>query len=139
MQDLNDLWCFRLGSLSRKIYRYYNTHFSEYNITLPQSFVLFDLLKHDGSSIKDIAARVQLDPPAVTNFVDRLVNEDLMLRKEDPSDRRSVKVFLTQNGKDKAKQLLPIAVEFNKQMRNAMKNTDADAFEHALSILEKTL
>ena len=93
MEKYQQFWCFRLGAITRKISREYNTRFLEFGITLGQSFVLFDLLEHDGAGIKDIAGRVQLDSPAVTGLVDRLSRQGLVERIDDPSDRRSVKSY----------------------------------------------
>lgn len=116
MDQFNDFVCFRLGSLSRRIIRYYNGRFAELGITLGQSFVLFSLLKHDGSSVKDIATAVQLDSPAVTGLVDRLIKEGLVERQEDPEDRRSIQVYLTANGRQIANEAFVIAQEFNQHM-----------------------
>ena len=95
MEKFTEFWCFRLNVLSRKISRKYNSKCLEYGITAPQSFVLFDLLDHEGSNVKDIAARVQLDSSAVTGVIDRLYKEELVKREEDPNDRRSLNIYLT--------------------------------------------
>ena len=100
METYNNLLCFRLGVLTRRINRYYNNQYARYGITIGQSFILFDLLINECSCLKDIAARVQLDSPAVTGFIDRLVKEDLVERQEDPCDRRSLCISLTEKGQN---------------------------------------
>lgn len=139
MEDFTSLWCFKIGTLSRKINRWYNKRLSPYNITVSQSFVLFDLAVHEGSCIKDIAARVNLDSPAVTGLVDRLVKEELVERLEDPMDRRSIKVYLTVRGNDLVNELGPIAEEFNNIMHNSLKPEDLDSFERSLYLLDNIL
>lgn len=139
MNDISHFLCFRLGALSRKIYRHYNTLFSDYGITVTQSFILFDLLLHESSNVKDIASRVQLDSPAITGLVDRLAKESLVERREDPSDRRSLLVGLTTKGRKLAEKLVPVAEEFNKNMKVALIQKDSGAFERSLARLEKFL
>jgi DNA-binding MarR family transcriptional regulator len=139
MKDISSFLCFRLGALSRKIYRHYNTLFSKYGITVTQSFILFDLLFHESSNVKDIASRVQLDSPAITGLVDRLAKENLVERKEDPSDRRGLLIALTTKGRKLAEELEPIAKEFNKNMQGVLIPEDAGAFERSLDRLEKCL
>ena len=139
MEKYQQFWCFRLGAITRKISREYNTRFLEFGITLGQSFVLFDLLEHDGAGIKDIAGRVQLDIPAVTGLVDRLSRQGLVERIDDPSDRRSVKILLTEKGKELAGRLLPIAQEYNSCIKDAIDSLDVPIFERSLTQLEQNL
>lgn len=139
MEKYQQFWCFRLGAITRKISREYNTRFLEFGITLGQSFVLFDLLEHDGAGIKDIAGRVQLDSPAVTGLVDRLSRQGLVERIDDPSDRRSVKIQLTEKGKELAGRLLPLAQEYNSCIKDAIDSLDVPIFERSLTQLEQNL
>ncbi len=137
MYKFTEAWCFRLAALSRKISRKYNTQCSEFGITATQSFVILDLLDHDGSSVKDIAARIQLDSPAVTGVIDRLYKEELVHRAEDPSDRRSLQIFLTSKGRTLAEKIIPMADDFNRQMQVGFKADEVSFFEKYLSRIEQ--
>ncbi|MDD3852314.1 MAG: MarR family transcriptional regulator [Syntrophomonadaceae bacterium] len=137
--QFNDLICFRLGSITRRISRYYNNRFAELGITLGQSFVLYSLLERDGRSVKDIAAAVQLDSPAVTGLVDRLVKEGLVIRSEDPDDRRSVNVFLTDRGLQVANESLAITREFNQYLFDNHCDTAVAEIEHSLLQWEEVI
>jgi DNA-binding MarR family transcriptional regulator len=139
METISHFLCFRLGALTRRIYRHYNTLFSKYGITVTQSFILFDLLSRQSSNVKDIASRVQLDSPAITGLVDRLAKENLVERKEDPSDRRGLLISLTAKGRKLAEKLEPIAKEFNKKIKKVLIPEDTKAFERSLDRLEKGL
>jgi len=137
MNSFADFLCFRLGALTRRIQRYYNNRFTELNITLGQSFVLFHLLEADGNSVKNIAAAVQLDPPAITGLVDRLAKEGFVERQADRDDRRTTKIYLTDRGREVAAQAGLIATEFNEAMQKIVATGDSAAFERALSALEE--
>ncbi len=136
MVDYREFLCFHMSVISRKISRSYNRICTEYGVTASQSFILFDLLAHEGSSMKDMAARIMLDPPAITNFIDRLLKENLVVRIEDPSDRRTLRLHLTNKGKETAQKLLPQADEFNKYIRRKV-GGDSNALQSALMSLEK--
>ncbi|NPV89149.1 MAG: MarR family transcriptional regulator [Firmicutes bacterium] len=138
-ENFTDFFCFKLAAISRKMNRYYNNRFAEYGITIGQSFVLFHLLEHDGSSVKDIAARVQLDSPAITGFIDRLVKEELVERREDPEDRRSLQVHLTPKGRGLAREVLPIAREYNQHIKDLIRQDNIDIFGETISRLEEEL
>lgn len=140
MLNFTTFWCFRLNALSRKVSRLYNNRCLDHGITAAQSFVIFDVMDHQGTSVKDIAARIQLDSPAVTGLIDRLVKEDLVERKEDPGDRRSLKIFLTAKGQNLAEQhLVPVATEFNRYIRNMVEPEISDIFQHSLDLFDSQL
>jgi len=139
MEKFSEFWCFRLGAIMRKISREYNARYQQYGITIGQSFVLFDLLDYDGSSVKDIASRIQLDSPAVTGLIDRLSREDLVHRVEDHTNRRSVKISLTPKGRSLAEEILPIAHEYNQHIKDTIESFDVPVFERSLISLQNNL
>ena len=137
MDKFTAFWCFRLAALSRKISRTYNTLCSQYGITATQSFVLFDLLDNEGSNVKDMAFRIQLDSPAVTGVIDRLFKEGLVQRAEDPSDRRSLQIFLTPRGRQLAEELLPVGREFNNNTQAGYNQDELEIFESYFKRLDQ--
>jgi len=137
MDQFNDFICFRLGSLSRRIIRYYNSRFAALGITLGQSFVLFSLLDHDRGSVKEIAAAVQLDSPAVTGWGDGWFTDGLWEGQGDPEDRRSIQVCLTTHGRQVANEALVIAREFNLCMAENQDQEIINKWEQRLEELEQ--
>ena len=137
--DFNNFFCFRLGAISRKMTRYYNNKLAPYGITIVQSWVLFYLSTHSGSSLKDIAAAVQLDSPVVTGLIDRLEKEGLVVREEDSEDRRSLKISLTPRGREVVAEITPAVVEYNQRIRSIVPGNDSPASERALEALEREL
>jgi len=140
MLDFTNFWCFRLNALTRKVSRLWNGRCLEYGVTAPQSFVIFDVMDHEGTSVKDIATRIELDSSAITGLVDRLEKEDLVERKDDPNDRRGIRIFLTDKGRDLAiNTLVPEALEFNKYIRGMVEPEIAGIFQHSLNLFDKQI
>ncbi|HWP97994.1 MAG TPA: MarR family transcriptional regulator [Syntrophomonadaceae bacterium] len=140
MLNFTTFWCFRFNALSRKVSRLYNTRCLDHGVTAAQSFVIFDVMDHQGTSVKDIATRIQLDSPAVTGLIDRLVKEDLIARKEDPADRRSLKIYLTKKGQTLAEQhLVPVAIQFNCYLRGMVEPEASDVFQGTLDLFDRQL
>lgn len=69
------------------------------NITHSQWFILKILEHFKTRSVKDMAETLGVSSSAATQLLDGLVREGLVMRKEDPSDRRSVKLELSTKGK----------------------------------------
>lgn len=140
MLNFTTFWCFRINTLSRKISRMYNNRCLNYGVTSTQSFVLFDVMNHEGTNVKDIANRIQLDSPAVTGLIDRLEKNELIERQECLQDRRSLKIYLTPKGRELTQtQLVPVILEFNFFLRNMLESEMADTFEQCLNLIEQQL
>lgn len=71
----------------------------EANLTPPQYFVLTLLWERDGRPLKELAAASHCTRATMTGIVDTLESKDLVLRRPNPEDRRSLLVTLTASGK----------------------------------------
>jgi DNA-binding MarR family transcriptional regulator len=76
--------------------------------TLERWRVLDLLADGGGRPMSEIAAHVLLPPPTLTKVVDRLVEDALVHRHVDPSDRRRVLVLLTARGRAAHRRLLRV-------------------------------
>lgn len=72
-------------------------------------------LEEDAQTVRGLAAKLAVSKPAITRALDRLTEFDLVKRKTDPMDRRSVLVQRTQAG-----------MTFLREMRNILRDAAAD-------------
>ncbi len=75
------------------------------DLTLNQLRVLFHLFYHDGKTMSEIAAKLQVSHPTATGVIDRLEDRALVRRLPDPADRRKVRLELTEIGRDQIAQV----------------------------------
>jgi len=137
MLDFTSFWCFRLNAISRKVSRLWNARCSQHGVTAAQSFVLYDVWDHAGTSIKDIAIRIELDSSAVTGLVDRLEKMQLAERQDDPHDRRGIRVFLTPKGHQLVEiGLIPEARDFDAYIKGMVAPEIGGIFQHSLNLLD---
>src|SRR5215469_17686782 len=85
-----------------------------YIVTPPQWGVLALLYEHDELTIGTISQRRGLDAPTVTGIVKRLEQSGLVVRLHDRTDRRIVKVYLTDEGWDSMRFLPDAVMTFHK-------------------------
>lgn len=135
----SQLLCFKLGSATRKIQRYYNSKYAELGITVAQSFVLFSLISDNGQNIKHIAQDVDLDSSAITGLIDRLEKEKLVERRPEPEDRRAFCIFLTSKGEDIAKKAQEIARETNEKLNSFATRDQQEFLNSYLDSMDKIL
>jgi len=74
----------------------------EQPLSPPQLHILFTIAerKEEGISVKELAESSSVTPGAITQFVDALVERGLVAREGDPSDRRVVRLKLTELAKN---------------------------------------
>jgi MarR family transcriptional regulator, organic hydroperoxide resistance regulator len=76
-----------------------HTFFNEISITHQQWIVLHIIKKNRNINIKDLANLLDITSSAATQIVDSLVNKEMLLRKRNPDDRRTLKIELTEKSK----------------------------------------
>ncbi|HHV71812.1 MAG TPA: MarR family transcriptional regulator [Clostridia bacterium] len=137
--NFKDFLTFQIGVLSRDLSRFFNNWFAEYNVTIGQALVMYALLDQEDRSIKDIAQSLELDSPAVSRLVDRLLKGNLITRKEDREDRRALKINLTEEGEKIARQLLAKSAAFNRLLREKLGEEKFKIFQEGLSEIKNAL
>jgi DNA-binding MarR family transcriptional regulator len=74
-------------------------HRSGPDLSARQMAVLFTVYLDDKPhTVRGLAATLEISKPAITRALDRLCNDDLLRRKTDDSDRRSVLIQRTVKG-----------------------------------------
>lgn len=67
----------------------------------PPQFYILKILDHYGASrATKLAKKMYVKPSAITVMIDRLIDQELVLRYHDKDDRRVVVIELTKKGKD---------------------------------------
>jgi DNA-binding MarR family transcriptional regulator len=93
----------RMFSLIKQIHREIHQDIGHPELALspPQARLMFTIArnKDKGLSVKELAARTNMTPGAITQFVDVLIGKNLVIREEDLNDRRIVRLKLTPSAK----------------------------------------
>lgn len=71
-------------------------------VTFPQLRILFRVRGHPGIDVRGLAQGLGISPSAASQQVDKLVARGLLDRREDPDDRRHVRLELTDLGRQAA-------------------------------------
>jgi DNA-binding MarR family transcriptional regulator len=84
---------------------------------------LTSYLEAEAQTVRGLAAKLNVSKPAITRALDRLSEFDLVRRKTDPLDRRSVLVQRTMAGAGFLRDLKKILGEAGKVAQRAPSNT----------------
>jgi DNA-binding MarR family transcriptional regulator len=96
---LDEQVCFALYSTSLAMTKAYKPLLENLGLTYPQYLAMLALWETDDVTVKDMAARLNLDPATVTPLLKRLEAQGLVERVRGTDDERLVYVRLTSAGK----------------------------------------
>jgi len=99
-------------------------HGKPYVVTPPQWGVLALLGEQDGLTISSLSQARAIDPPTVTGIVTRLEQSGLVERRHVREDRRVVRVYLTEEGREAMGFLLSVVATFHAAMTRGISITE---------------
>lgn len=117
MEDFTKFICYQLKATMKKVEKYITQELNHYGVNLAQSFVLFSLLENDGATLSEIGLRAQIENSSLTTMVDKLENENLVERRLFAQDRRVVRLFLTDKGREVANKILTAGFDLNNYLQ----------------------
>ena len=101
---------------------------TEHNMTVTMGFVLLNISRDHGTPATKIAPLLGMEPRSFTRLIKKMEEDGLVERRPDPEDRRSVRIFLTDEGFDK-KQVAKQNVEsFNTSVRKRVSDDELGTF-----------
>ena len=74
-------------------------HVKSTGLSMPQFGAMMHLYHHGSCGVSDVGGHMETTSAAASQLVDRLVNQGLVERREDPRDRRARTLSLTQSGR----------------------------------------
>jgi len=113
---LDNQLCFPIYAASRLIIRSYQPYLDKLDITYPQYLVMLVLWEKDGLTVNAISKRLILNTNTITPLLQRMENQNLILRNRSTEDERSVLISLTQKGKDLQEKAEEIPVQLGTKL-----------------------
>ncbi len=107
------------------------------DITVDQWVILDKLQKHDGLSQNEIADSTFKDAPTVTRIIDLLCKKGLTLRKMDENDRRRFKIYLTEEGHERIRKVMPVVTDLRRQGWQSLTDEDYTTLIRILDTIYK--
>jgi len=99
-----------------------------YVITPPQWGALSLLLVQDGMTIGTMSQKRGVDAPTATGIITRLEQNGLVERRHTREDRRVVKIYLTDEGRDISNTLVSSVEHFEQSMKRGFSESELDRF-----------
>lgn len=110
------------------ISRMYNQLGAEHDISTSLGFVLLNIRTEGGSQATKIAPLMGLESRSLTRMLRSMEEKGLIYRKRDKVDRRSVIIYLTEEGLRKKRIAQETIRRFNEEIRNEIPMKDLEKF-----------
>ncbi len=99
------------------ISRMYNTYAARYDISMAVGHVLLNIDLENGTPATKIAPLLGMEPRSLVRMLRNLEEKGLIVREINKSDRRFVRILLTEEGKKKRELSREGVITFNNMVR----------------------
>jgi DNA-binding MarR family transcriptional regulator len=130
---------YHIKSAWHAISRMYNQQAAEEGFTTAIGFVLININSKEGTPATKIAPLIGLETRSLTRMLKTMEEKGLIYKKADPVDKRSVRMFLTEEGKRKKEISVQSVMRFNEQVRGALTDEELGSFFGVISKIQKVI
>jgi DNA-binding MarR family transcriptional regulator len=120
--------CFNIKTAWHAIHRMYNGIAATYSTSMSVGFVLLNIDLEHGTPSTKIAPLIGLESRSITRMLKNLEEIGLIERRPDSTDKRSVRIFLTEIGRIKRDTAKQAVLDFNERVRSIIPNEQLNIF-----------
>jgi DNA-binding MarR family transcriptional regulator len=106
-------------------------------ISMPQFGILIQLHYRGVCGMSEVSERFEISPAAASQLVDKLVQNGLIRREEDPHDRRAKFLNLTDKGRELIQQSVEERYRWLDQLAGKLTLEEREKVTEALDIMNK--
>jgi MarR family transcriptional regulator, organic hydroperoxide resistance regulator len=130
---------YHIRSAWHAIARMYNQQAAKYNATMAVGFVLLNIDVEEGTPATKIAPLMGLEPRSLTRLLKTLEEQGAIYREVDKTDKRSVRIFLTEEGKRGRERSKEIVLRFNEVIREVIPEEKLKVFFDVIQNINKII
>jgi len=107
--------------------------------SMPQFFLLMQVHHRQHCGISDLSEHLEITNAATSQLVDKLVQAGLLVRAEDPHDRRAKQVALTPKGRQLIEQGIQERYRWVEQLEANLTTDEKDKVNEALASMLRAM
>jgi MarR family transcriptional regulator for hemolysin len=129
----------QLAHSAKHVGRAFNDALAEVGGSMPMWFILSNLKDEAWRTQHELARALRIEGPTLTRHLDGLEQEGLVRRERDPSDRRAVRLELTDAGRAKHEEMKRAVIAFNKRLVAGLDESELERLRGLLARLEQNV
>jgi DNA-binding MarR family transcriptional regulator len=107
----------------------------ESGLSMSQLGALFQIHHRESSGVTDLGDKLGVTSSAASQMLERLVQQELILRSEDPSDRRVKQLILTEKGHQVLQESIRARQSWLSDLAETLSDREREAIIATLNIL----
>src|SRR6201991_5321035 len=115
----------------------YNQIVTEFGITQSIGYLLINIDEKEGTTVSQAAALLGLKSTSLSRMLSQLEKTGLIYRESNKGDKRSVKIYLTELGKEKRHQARAVVKQFNNYLDAHISEADKQYLTEMLKKVNK--
>lgn len=119
---------FTIRSTWHKIARMYNIQAAEHGVSMATGMVLLNIDLKEGTPSTSLGPKMGMESRSLTRTLKNLEEEEIIYREADKLDKRKVRIFLTELGKEKREISKEKVIQFNNHLHKNIKRKDLEKF-----------
>jgi DNA-binding MarR family transcriptional regulator len=116
-----------LRSTWNSVSKMYNREASKFDSTMAMGFALLNI-DATGTTSTLLGPRLGMESTSLSRLLNNMEKKNLIIRKQNPSDGRSVLIFLTEFGKNKRDDSRSVVLNFNKHIESKLNKQQVKNF-----------
>ncbi len=105
--------------------------------SMPQFMILMHIRYKEPYSISDLSEKMDISAAAASQLVDKLVQAELLVRTEDPNDRRAKQLVLAEKGRELIEQGIQERYRWVDELEEILSTQEKEKVAEAMEILMK--
>lgn len=130
---------FHIKRTWQAIARMYNEEAATYGATMATGYVLLNIDIDHGTPSTALGPRMGMEATSLSRILKSMEAQDLIERKPNPKDGRSVLICLTEFGKEKRKDARRAVVTFNEAVNKAITPSKLDNFFEVMETIHELI
>jgi DNA-binding MarR family transcriptional regulator len=130
---------YHIRSAWHAISRMYNQQAARYNATMAIGFVLLNIDTEEGTPATKIGPLMGLEPRSLTRLLKSLEEQGAIYREVDKADKRSVRIFLTEEGRKGRERAKETVLRFNEAVRDEVPEEKLNIFFEVIQNINRII
>ena len=130
---------FNIRSTWHKIARMYNVQAARHGVSMATGMVLLNIDIKEGTPSTSLGPKMGMESRSLTRTLKNLEEEKVIYREVDKEDKRKVRIFLTELGKEKREISKEKVIQFNNHLRQNLKKKELDTFFKVLGDINELI
>jgi MarR family transcriptional regulator, organic hydroperoxide resistance regulator len=119
-----------------KMSRMYNQKANSYGISMSVGFILLHIDK-EGTPSTQLGPRMGMEPTSLSRTLKTMEEKGFIRREEDKTDKRVVRIFLTEQGLEARYIARDVIFEFNNKVQTRISKEHFEIFQSVITEVQK--